>query len=173
MLEVFVARLCGTNFSRNTQSPLAHDDHFWMFSPERLGDMAAPADRLVGRKQFWKLLRPEVVPLHRDAVRSHEGRGMIEMMEPPKALLAIHTLLSLIPIGHNVPDQAVLRIGLNLLQTLLTAILALRPARALIQAKSRFTDEGPCGRFRRCHIHRHVLECLRAGYKPLAPVSEI
>ena len=56
---------------------------------------------------------------------------MIEMMEPSKALVAIHTLLSFIPIGHNVPDQAVLRIGLNLPQTLLTAITG-APASASI-----------------------------------------
>ena len=98
---------------------------------------------------------------------------MIEMVEPSKALVAKHTLLSFIPIRHYVPDQAVLWIGLNLPQTGLTTVLALRPARALIQTKSRFTDKGQCGRFPRSHIHGFFRERLRAGYESLATVHEI
>jgi hypothetical protein len=98
---------------------------------------------------------------------------MIEMMEPSKRLVAKDTLLPLVPVRNNIPNQAVLRIGLNLLQTLLAAITALRPTRALIQAKDWFTNEGPGGGFPRCHIHCFFRERLRAGYESLAPEREI
>jgi hypothetical protein len=81
----------------------AMHNQFWEIAPERLGDMATPADRLMGQKQFGKLLRREVVPLSRLAIGPLESREMIEMMKRSKALPAIHTALSFIPVRNNVP----------------------------------------------------------------------
>jgi hypothetical protein len=53
---------------------------------------------------------------------------MIEMVKRSETLVAIHTDLSFIPTGNNVPQQAVLRICFNLPETLLTAVVALGPA---------------------------------------------
>lgn len=84
-------------------SPPAIHTQFRIFVPERLGDVATPADRLMGRKQLGKLLRLEGAPLSRLAIRPDEGRDMIEMLERSKAFAAVHTALSLIPVGNNVP----------------------------------------------------------------------
>lgn len=50
-----------------------------------------------------------------------------------EGLLAIDTGLALVPIVDHVPDRATFRVGFNLREAFLSAILALRPTRALIQ----------------------------------------
>jgi hypothetical protein len=98
---------------------------------------------------------------------------MIKMMEPSKALVAIDTLSSFIPIGHNVPDQAVLRIALNLPQTLLTAIAALRPSRTLFQVEGRVPDKNRCCGALCRDVYRFLGKRFRTGYESLAAVHEI
>jgi hypothetical protein len=51
-----------------------------------------------------------------------------------EGLLAIGTGLALLPIVDHVPDHATFRVGFDLREALLSAILALGPARALIEA---------------------------------------
>src|SRR5438477_9572416 len=135
--------------------------------PECLGNMATPADGLMCRKQVCKLLRSDVGPLKSLVVRSQERRDMIKMMKPSKALVAKNALSSFIPIRHNVPDQAVLRIALNLPQTLLTAIAALRPARTLFQVEGRVPGKNRCCGALCCHIYSFLGKRLRTGYESL------
>ena len=85
-------------------SPSAIHNQFRVFAPERLGDMATPANRPMGRKQLGKLLRLEFVPLGCLVIRPQQGWDMVEMMERSEALAAVHTALSLIPVGNNVPQ---------------------------------------------------------------------
>jgi hypothetical protein len=54
----------------------------------------------------------------------------VDFME---GLLAIGTGLALVPIVDHVSDHATFRVGFNLREAFLSAILALRPTRALIQ----------------------------------------
>ena len=103
-----------------------------MFMPERLGNVTVPANRHVRGENFGKLLRPELVPLLRLVLGSQKGGSMIEATQRSKWLMAINTLLSFIPMGNNIPQEAVLRVGLELLQALLTAIMPFWPARASI-----------------------------------------
>ena len=114
-------------------------DNLGVHSPERLGDVAVPADGLVAGENLGKLLGRELVPPDRLPIRSHQGRG-IHMTESSETHVAKSTALSFIPIGHDVPDQAVVGIGLDLVEALLTAVSALRPARALPQTRLRLTD---------------------------------
>jgi hypothetical protein len=144
-----------------------------MLLPERLSDMAVPTHRFVRQKDIKQLLGPELIPLDRLVVWSQKGRLMIQMMKRAKSLVAIHTALAFIPVGNNVPHQAVLWVGLDLLQALLTAVLAFGPAGALIQTKSWFTDESPDSRFSSGHIHSFFRERLRAGDETLSTVHEI
>jgi len=114
---------------RLLSSPLHYQ--FRMLVAERLDDVAVPADRLVRKENFGKLLRPELVLFLRPAVKSQERRSMIDATQLSKTLMAINTGLSLIPIGNNIPQQAILGIGLDLLEALLTTIMPFWPARAL------------------------------------------
>ncbi len=95
----------------------------------------------------------EEFPLGCLAVRPHQGWHVIKMMEWAERLVAIRTALAFIPFGNDVPHQAFFRIGFDLPEALLSTVLALRPTRALIQAKSRLADKGPCGHLSGRHVH--------------------
>ena len=97
-----------------------------------MNDMAVPADGPIRGEKLGKLLGAELAPLDRFVIRSHQGWGMVKMIietkKWSKALATIHAALPFIPLGNNVPQQAVLRIGFDLFQTLLSAVLTFRPA---------------------------------------------
>src|SRR5579863_4861587 len=95
------------------------------------------------------------------------------MLKRSNGLVAEDTTLSLIPFRHAIPDQAVLGIRFDLLQAFLAAILALRPSRALIQAKRRSIQKSADRRVGRGDIHRLGFLGLRAGDESLASEAEI
>lgn len=77
-------------------------------------------------------------------------------------LAAKSALLVFIPFRDNVPDQAILRVRLNLSQAFVAAIL-FRPARALAEPKCRLIEKSvECGLPRGC-IDRCGFLCLRTG----------
>ena len=96
-----------------------------------MNDMAIPADGPVSGEELRKLLGAKSAPLDRLVIRSHQGWRMIKMIikmkEGSKALATIHASPSFVPIGNYVPQQAILRVGFDLLQALLTAVLTSRP----------------------------------------------
>jgi hypothetical protein len=61
---------------------------------------------------------------------------MIETMQRAKTLVTTGTAPPQIPVRHDIPQEAVFRIGCDLLEAPLTAILVLGPARASIKTKS-------------------------------------
>ena len=91
---------------------------------------------------------------NRCVIFPHQGRRMIETMQRAKTLVTTGTALPQIPVRHDIPQEAVFRIGCDLLEACLTAILALGPARASIQAKSTPTKKRTRSRRSRCNIHR-------------------
>ena len=77
-----------------------------MFSPKRFGDVAVPADRKMRLHRFLQLLRRDFVPLHRFPLCVNERRRVVVPMQLAKGLIAISTLLALIPATHNRCNQA-------------------------------------------------------------------
>jgi hypothetical protein len=74
-----------------------------MHMPKRFRDMTVPADWLERGKDVRKLLGPELIPLRRGVIRSQQRWGMIQMLWPAKAFVAINAGLTFVPVGHNVP----------------------------------------------------------------------
>ena len=147
-------------------------DNLGVHSPERLGDVAVPADGQVAGENLGKLLSRELVPTDRLPIRSHQGRG-IHMTESSETHVAKSTALSFIPIGHNVPDQAVVGIGLDLVEALLTAVASLRPARAVPQTRLRLSEQRGDGGLSCCDIDGFRQVRLRTSYDPFAAIQEI
>ncbi len=116
-------------------------DEFRMLTAEGLGDVAVPANGLVGGKDHRNLLGPEVVPLSRGVIRSHQGWWMIEVLDALERFVTIDAVLAFVPVGHDIPEQAILGIGLDLLQALLAAVLAFGPAGATVQTEGGLADK--------------------------------
>ncbi len=95
------------------------------------------------------------------------------MMESSERRVAKDAALSCIPIGYDVPDQAVVRIGFNLFEALLTALATLGPARALFETRFRLPAKRGHGGLSCCHINRCGHERFRAGYDPFAAIQEV
>ena len=83
------------------------------------------------------------------------------------------TALSFIPIGHDVPDQTVVRVGGDLFEALLTAVATLRPTRALLQTRLRLPGKRRDSSLSCGHINSCGHERLRAGYDPFAAIQEV
>src|SRR5208282_224496 len=115
-------------------------DEFRMLTAEGLGDVAVPADGLVGGKNHRNLLGPELVPLSGGVIGSQQGWWMIEMLDALERFVAIDAVLAFAPVRHDIPDQAILGIGFDLLQALLAAVLALGPAGATVQMEGGLAD---------------------------------
>ena len=83
------------------------------------------------------------------------------------------TALSFIPIGHDVPDQTVVGVGLDLFEALLTALAALGPARTLFQTRLRLPGKRREGGLSCRHVNSFRRVRLRAGYDPFAAIQEV
>lgn len=94
------------------------------------GDVAVPANRLMGRQDIGQLLGTYVLPLRSLGIWPEQSRGVIHMAERLDRLVAENTILAFVPFRDDIPDQALLRIDFNLLETVLTTALALGPTRA-------------------------------------------
>jgi hypothetical protein len=66
---------------------------------------------------------------------------MIDVSQRRDRLLAEHAFLSFIPLRHDIPHQAVFRIGLDLFEAFLAAGLPLGPARASVEMHRRLFVE--------------------------------
>src|SRR5215475_8619229 len=98
---------------------------------------------------------------------------MVEMVQRPNRLVAEYALFPFVPLGDDVPHQAILRIGLDLLQTLLTAVLALGPAGTFLETERRFIDERAQGGLSCRHSHCRRALRLRTGYQALPAKTEV
>ena len=98
---------------------------------------------------------------------------MVEMMQRSDGLAAEYAIACFVPAGDDVPHQAILRIGLDLLQALLTAILALGPAGTFLEPDRRFIDERAQGSLFCGHSHCDRSPRLRTGYQALTAKPEI
>ena len=89
--------------------------------------MTVPTNGPVRDEDLRKLLGPKVLPFGGFAVRMDQPRGMVKMLQPAEVLMTKHTALSFIPAGNDIPNQTIVGIGFNLLQTFLSAVLSLWP----------------------------------------------
>lgn len=103
-----------------------------MHTPESLCNVAVPADRLESRETFRELFRAQVFPLGGLEIRADQRGSVIEMMQWANWFMTEHTFLPFIPLRDDVPDEAGFGIRLNLLQAILAALRALRPAGAFV-----------------------------------------
>src|SRR6266851_5718236 len=97
--------------------------------PERLCNVAIPADGPVRGQRLLKILKRDLGPLKGLSLFVDERRGMIMPVDFGERLVAIGALHSFVPAIDKVGDQTSLRRLLNLRQTLLAAAGHFRPAR--------------------------------------------
>src|SRR5579864_6182455 len=95
------------------------------------------------------------------------------MMQRANGLVAKYATLPIVPLRDNIPDQTVCGIGINLLQAVLTAVLALGPAGAGTESECRLTQESAFGGLFRIDIHGYGFVGLGADYETLATVGEV
>ena len=94
-------------------------------------------------------------------------------MKRTDLFVAEHTTPSFIPARDDCPDQAVLGINLDLLQAVLPAVLAFRPARTFFQVQCWLGKKGSNSGFSYSHLNGFGLVSLRAGNETLFPEIEI
>lgn len=152
---------------------LPFDDQLRMKPAKRLRHMAIPADGLMRRKNFWQLLWRNILPVKSRSFRADQCGRMIGVMEHTERFMAKRTFFSFVPLGDDIPYQAVLRVGLDLPQALLAASLALWPARTLLQAQSGLGKKRSHRSFADGYIDSLWGVIFGAGDKPFAPVIEI
>jgi len=104
---------------------------------------------------------------------SQQGWRMIKTTQYRKTLVAVDTALSLVPTGNYFPDEAVLGVRLDHFQTLLTAVVTLRPTRASIQMKLWVADKRPHSSFSCRYVNRFAPERLCASDDPLTAIQEV
>jgi len=144
-----------------------------VLAAKRLDDVAIPADRVARGKDVGKLLGTNLGPFDGLAVGSQQGGSVIRALERAKALVAIRALLAFVPAGNDVPEEAALRVRLDLREALLSAMVALGPAGAAVQAEFDLADKSCSGSFPRRNIHGCRLARFRAGHEAFAAISEV
>lgn len=95
------------------------------------------------------------------------------MTQRPDRFVAEHAAFSFIPLRHDIPNQALLRIDFNLLQAVLAAVLTLRPAGAFLQAKRWFVHESSQRGFSSGDLHGFRSFGFRTRYQTFAAKPEI
>src|SRR5579863_676280 len=93
-------------------------------------------------------------------------------MQRAERLAAERTALPFVPFRNDIPDEAALGVGLNLLQALLTTVLAFRPARTLIEVQHGLVEEGSQSGFAGGDVDGFGLMGFRAGDQTLATEGE-
>jgi len=173
IVDVEIALFCGGGLHHAPGLGFAVGDQFGILATEGLRYVAIPTYGAVGGKYFGKLLRAYVFPLNRRVVRAEQRGGVIEVLEFAESFFTVDALLALIPLRDDIPDETVFGIHFELLQAFLTAVLALRPARALLQAQGRLREKRAerdlaCG-----YVDGGRLLSLWASDQALAAVSEV
>src|SRR6516162_3421424 len=88
-------------------------------------------------------------------------------------LVAQYAAFSLVPLPRDVPHQAIVRLGCNLLQALLLAVLPLRPTGTLLESKRGFVDKAAQGGFGGGDLHGRSTLRFRTTHQPLATKFDI
>src|SRR5262245_11017367 len=144
-----------------------------MHTPERFRNVAVPANGLRGGEDLGELLGTYLVPFDRRMSVPQQGRRMIKTTQHPKTLVTIDAAPPQIPVRHDIPQEAVLGISYDLFETLLPAILALRPMCTSIQMKRTPAKKRARRCSSRCNIHRFCLQRIRTVHEPLATIKEV
>jgi hypothetical protein len=124
-----------------------------MLTPVVIRDEAIPAHWKEILKNGGQILRRNFAPLRGVAVRAKKSGLAVMPVDFMEGLLAIGTGLALVPIVDHVPDHATFRVGFNLREACLSAILALRPMRALIQTNVVFAERRFAGSVDNIDVH--------------------
>src|SRR5579862_1103488 len=140
-------------------------DQFRMQPPEAFGYVAIPANGLMRREDVRQLLGTHVFPLRGLEIGPEQSGGVIHVMKLDR-LAAEDAIFPFVPLRDDIPDQAILRIDLNLLEAILTAALALGPARAFDETESRLVEESADGGFASRNIDGCGAVRLRACDEP-------
>jgi YwiC-like protein len=104
---------------------------------EALRDMAVPANGLGARQQAGERLGRNLAPLEGLAVGVHQGGPVLQPIAFSDGLTAQDAGLTGIPAAEHIADQAIFRRRLNLTETFLAAVTALRPTGTVPEAKVR------------------------------------
>src|SRR5262245_27999397 len=98
---------------------------------------------------------------------------MVQPINLTKRLAAKNANSSLVPLRQDIPNEAILRGRQNLTQALLSTVLALRPATAILQPKTSLTRRsGDCGIL--CiYLNSGRFFCLRTTNQPRAAEFQI
>jgi hypothetical protein len=127
----------------------------WKLPQERLGHVAAPANRRALGESFRQILRPQVPPFDGCAVRRFQkGRGMVDMAQRRDRLAAIDARLAREPLRGDFPYAMVLASLFDLAHAVLVTIAALRPARARTQFEVSAIHEFMKGSAKNSYPHR-------------------
>jgi len=153
--------------------PVAFHHQLRMHPPKCLDDVAVPANRLILGKDFEDFFRLELLPLRCPSVWAQERRRMVKMLHPSKWFVTEKALLTLIPVGNDIPEQAILGIGLNLLQAFLAAVLALRPAGASVEPQAGITPKHSSCRSPGRHFHGCLLMGFRASNDSFSSICKV
>lgn len=146
---------------------------FRVQAAKALGHVAVPADWLMCIKNLGKLFGTNSLPLSGLEIGPDQSGRVIEMAERRDWLLAEYALLAFVPVGHNVPHEAVFRIDFDLIDAFLAAVLAFGPAGTFFKAYGGLDEEGAERGLSGIHIDGFGLVGFRAGNEPLAAEIEV
>jgi hypothetical protein len=144
-----------------------------MFAPESLGDIAIPANRHMSFENFRQFFGSNFVPLLGSAIGPKQRRLTVMPAQFNERFLAIPARFPFVPLADNVPDKASFGISFYLAQALLSAILPLRPLRALIQSNLIVAHRRSLCCTHGIHVHRGGLERLRASHQALPAIPKV
>ncbi len=116
------------------------DDHIRMFAPERLGDVAVPANRQISRHGINRRRDWDLAPLDRHALGIHKSGLVIDDVDFRKGLRTECSALAAIPFLEDAAHQTFFRRDIQLQQALLSAILLDGPAPAIFQTEIGMTE---------------------------------
>jgi hypothetical protein len=142
-----------------------------MLTPVVFRDEAIPAHWKEILKNGGQIFRRNFAPLRGVAVRAKKIGLAVMPVDFMEGLLAIGTGLALVPIVDHVPDHATFRVGFNLREACLSAILALRPTRALIQTNVVFAERRFAGSVDNIDVHGGMVCRFGASDDALAAIA--
>ena len=95
------------------------------------------------------------------------------MAEFAERLVAEGAVFSLIPLGNDIPDQAIFRVYFDLLQAFLAAIFTLGPTRALLQMQGGVGEKSTHRSLAGSHVDGRTEVSFGADGEALAAIGEI
>ena len=140
-----------------------------MLTPVVFRDEAIPAHWKEILKNGGQIFRRNFAPLRGVAVRAKKSGLAVMPVDFMEGLLAIGTGLALVPIVDHVPDHATFRVGFNLREACLSAILA----RALIQTNVVFAERRFAGSVDNIGVHGGMVCRFGASDDALAAIAKV